>query len=139
LSKKALLLFLQLQQLHFLQLQELAKKHLEAEFPVQVVAGYVASAHDYYVEQKYRYAGRMSSFIPWETRIELIEKAVKGHSWIRADHWDGNEESFYEYYDTQKSLVKFMEAWCQQKGFERVHFFGLHFGSLPLKEYIAFV
>lgn len=52
--------------------------------------------------------------------MALIDLALEGHPWIRTDKWDGNEEFFYEYYDTQKSLVKFLSAWCAKNEFERV-------------------
>lgn len=70
------------------QIQEIAKQYLEVfivlkfdwirftnvqeNFPVQVVGGIIATAHDHYVMSKYRHAGRMESFIAWDERIRLI-------------------------------------------------------------------
>lgn len=114
-------------------IQELAKKCLESRFPVKIVAGLVASSHDNYVHSKYTYSFRLSSFIPWGERMNLIELAIKGilihsvkhtdfrdHPWIRADHWDGNQETFSEYFDAQKSLKSFLNDWCAQQKLRRV-------------------
>lgn len=94
---------------------------MEERFPIRVVAGYVASAHDFYVNRKYACTDRLESFIPWEERVKLIDLALKGHPWIRTDKWDGNEELFYEYFDTQKSFMLFLDAWCEEMGFTRAH------------------
>jgi len=91
------------------QIQEIAKKNLEENFPVQVVAG-LLHQHMIYVMSKYRHSNRMESFIKWEDRILLIELALKDHTWIRCDKWDGNEEQFYEYYETQKSFERFLDG-----------------------------
>lgn len=49
-----------------------------------------------------------------------LELALTDHPWIRCDHWEGHEDDFYEYFDTQKSFELFLSEWCQKNGFSRV-------------------
>ena len=69
------------------QIQEFAKARLEADHPLTVVAGFIASSNDLYVESKYRHSNRMESFLDWRTRAALIDAALTDHAFIVQDRW----------------------------------------------------
>eukprot|EP00750_Incisomonas_marina_P008983 INCI15761.1.p1 GENE.INCI15761.1~~INCI15761.1.p1 ORF type:complete len:359 (-),score=61.79 INCI15761.1:101-1177(-) len=59
-------------------LQELAKEYLEKHHvgEVHVVGGFLATSNDIYVRMKYLSSRRLSSFLEWDRRAELIRLAL---------------------------------------------------------------
>lgn len=121
-------------------IQEMAKAQLEADHPIQVVGGFVASSNDLYVEGKYRAGGpeRMQSFLPWAKRAELIELALASHPFIVQDRWDGEQQPhFQEYFDAHASLQTHLDSWCAAKALRRVRVLAVHGADLVEKCNIA--
>jgi hypothetical protein len=50
----------------------------------------------------------------------LVDLAISGSTWIRADRWEGMEPRFVNYDLAQRSLDEFLAAWCEKNGFGTV-------------------
>ena len=118
---------------------EMAKKML-AENSTAVLGAFVACIHDdisapaYQVRialptsgpqpagslrvdrPRVQQTGRSKWFLPWECRIQLIEKAIGGHPFIRCDRWDGSQKTAQHPAAGHADLQQYLDAHAARSG-----------------------
>lgn len=78
--------------LQHVQMFEQAKIRME-QMGYQCLAGFLSPSHDSYVASKLQRSGFISSF----HRLNMIELAVEGSSWLSAHPWEASQETFVDF------------------------------------------
>ena len=85
-------------------IMETAKRAIEKDQNIKVIAGFISPTHEIYLKDKARTTGM--KLFPAADRLKMVQLATSNSDWLSCDEWECKQKQFINFPDVAQQMAK---------------------------------